>query len=252
MGVANSGTIKTLTNTGTIGGGRGGSAATFGGTLTNHGAFDIGNTDLLTSTTVTADLLDNLGSIALLGNGSTLADLIVNGAATTTGAITIGAGSELDVTGSNSFTQAGGSTTVTGSLVASTIDANDGLLDFASAITSGDGVGALNIGDLGNLEFGAAVDSSHTISFAASDGMLSLGDAGAFSGAIDKFTASDAIDLLGQSITSLAYSGSSASGVLTVTGSSGTIATLAFNGNYKTTSFTFASDGHGGSDILHT
>jgi hypothetical protein len=35
-------------------------------------------------------------------------------------------------------------------------------------------------------------------------------------------------------------------------GSSGTIATLAFTGNYKTSSFTSASDGHGGGDILFT
>jgi len=232
--------------------GDGASAATFGGTLNNDGTLDIGSSSITAATTVTTKALSNAGAISLAGSSGFLAELVVNGAGSTTGNITIGAGAEIDVTGSHSFTQNGGSTTVTGSLVASTIDADDGLLDFASAITSGDGVGALNIGDLGNLEFGAAVDSSHTVSFSASDGTLSLGDARAFSGAIDNFAASDAIDLLSQPITSLAYSGSSTSGILTVTGSSGTIATLAFNGDYKTTSFTFASDGHGGSDILHT
>src|SRR5580658_2087081 len=43
--------------------------------------------------------------------------------------------------------------------------------------------------------------------------------------------------------------GSTTSGVLTVTGSSA-IVTLAFTGNYKTSSFTSASDGYGGGDIL--
>ena len=232
-------------------GGDSGSTATFGGTLTNFGTFDIGNTGLTAATTVTASGLDNTGALNLAGSGS-LAELLVNGAATTTRNIAIGMGSELDVSGSNSFTQAGGATTVTGSLVASTIDANDGTLDFASAITSGDGVGALNIGDLGYLEFAAAVDSTHSVAFTAKNGALALGDAGAFAGSISGFSGSDIIDLLSQPITKLAYSGSTTSGVLTVTGSSGTIATLAFTGNYKTSSFTSASDGHGGGDILFT
>jgi hypothetical protein len=231
--------------------GDGGSTATFGGILTNDGTFDIGNSGLSAATKVTATGLDNSGTLSLVGT-SQLAELVLNGAATTTGNIAIGTGSEIDVTGSNSFTQGGGSTTVTGSLVASTIDANDGTLDFASAIASGDGVGALNIGDLGTLEFGAAVDSTHSVAFTAKDGALALGDAGAFAGSISGFSGSDVIDLLSQPITALAYSGSTTSGVLTVTGSSGTIATLAFTGDYKTSSFTSASDGHGGGDILFT
>jgi len=232
--------------------GDGGSVATFGGTLTNDGTLDLGNTGLSAASTVTAKGLNNAGTLALAGSGSALAELVVKGSATTTGNITIGADSEVDVTGSHSFTQNGGSTTVTGSLVASTINADDGVLDFASAVTSGDGVGALDIGALGNLQFDSLVDSSHSVNFAAADGTLSLGDAGAFSGTIDNFAASDAIDLLGEPITRLSYSGTSSSGTLTVTGSSGTIATLAFSGDYTTSSFTFASDGHGGSNILHT
>jgi fibronectin-binding autotransporter adhesin len=229
----------------------GGSAVTFGGALTNDGTFDIGNTSLSAATTVTTDGLSNDGAISLVGSSS-LADLVVNGAATTDGSVTIGAGAEIDVTGSNSFTEAGGSTTVTGSLVASTIDANDGLLDFTNAITRGVGVGALDIGSQGNLEFGSSVDSSHSVDFTASSGTLALGDAGAFAGSISGFSGSDVIDLLSQPITGLAYSGSTTSGDLTVTGSSGTIAMLDFTGNYKTSSFTFASDGHGGGDILFT
>jgi hypothetical protein len=246
-------TTKSFTNDGGTyvdgyDGGDGGSSATFGGTLTNMGTFDIGNTALSAATTVTAKALSNDGALNLAGSSSFLAELIVNGAATTDGDVTIGADSKIDVTGSNSFTQAGGSTTVTGSLVASTIDANDGVLDFKTAITGGDGVGALKIGDLGTLEFDAAVDSTHTAAFTAADGTLALGDAGAFSGRIAGFTGYDAIDLIGQAITGLSFSG----GRLTVSLSGGGTENLAFSGSYTTASFTFASDGHGGSNILHT
>ena len=231
----------------------GGSAITFGGTLTNEGTFDIGNGNLSAPTTVSANGLNDSGTLALLGSGTALAELIVNGAATTTGDITVGARSEIDVTGSNSFTQSGGSTTVVGSLVAAKINANAGKLDFKSAITTGDGVDAFNVGSLGTLEFDAAVDSSHATEFRSkTSGTLALGDAGGFRGIIEGFAGADEIDLLGQGVTRLAYSGSITSGVLTVFGSTGTIAELSFDGDYRTSSFTFASDGHGGKGILHT
>ena len=232
--------------------GDGGSSVTLGGTLTNEGTFDIGNGGLSAATMVAANGLNDSGTLALLGSGGSLAELIVNGAATTTGAITICAGSEIDVTGSNSFTQTGGSTTVAGSLVAATINADGGKLDFKSAITRADGVGALNIGSLGTLEFDAAVDHSHAIKFRSkTSGTLSLGDAGGFRGTIEGFAGADEIDLLGQGVTRLAYSGSITSGVLTVFDSTARIAELSFAGGYRASSFTFASDGHGGDRILY-
>ncbi len=232
--------------------GDGGSAVTIGGGLTNTGTFSIGNSGLSGETAVTAQTLINSGSITLAGSSGNLAELVVNGLAKTTGALTIGAGAELDVTGSHVFAQAGGSTTVTGSLVASAIDANAGMLDFKSALTSGDGGGALNIGSAGTLEFDKAVDATHRVKFAAAGGTLALGDPGGFKGTVSSFAVSDAIDLLGKGITSLAYSGSSASGILTVDGSGGAIAHLSFDGDYTRSSFTFGSDGHGGSEIRHT
>jgi hypothetical protein len=232
--------------------GTGGSAVTFGGTLTNEGTFDIGNDGLSAATTVTANGLNDTGTLILQGSGSALAELIVNGAATTTGAITVGVRSEIDMTGSNSFTQSGGSTTVEGSLVAGAINANAGKMDFKSQVTSSDG--AFNIGSLGTLEFDAAVGSSNVITFTPNTGgTLALLDPGAFSGTIEGFAGTDAIDRLLQGITSLAYSGSTTSGVLTVFGSTGTtIAELSFAGDYTGSSFSFASDGHGGEKILHT
>jgi hypothetical protein len=150
---------------------------------------------------VTANGLNDVGTLTVLGSKRASAELIVNGAAAASGSMTIGAHSEVDVTGSNSFTQVGGSTTVSGSLVAGTIDANGGVLDFKSAITKGDGVGALDIGSAGTLEFDKAVDASHLVEFAAAGGTLALGDPRGFKGEVSGFAFSDAIDLLGQDVT---------------------------------------------------
>ncbi len=226
-----------------------GSVVAIGGALVNEGAFNIGNGNMGAATTVSVSSLSNDNSISLLGSSSFLAKLVVNGVANTDGSLSIGAGSELDVTGAHSFTQAGGSTTVAGSLVASAIYANDGLLDFQDAIISGGGVGALYIGGMGNLELGASVDSSHSVDFLSGlGGTLSLGDAVAFSGKIAGFSGHDAIDLLGQAIAGLSFSG----GVLAVSLSGGGTENLDLSGSYTTSSFTSASDGHGGTNILHT
>jgi hypothetical protein len=247
-------TTVAFDNTGTLlvdnSGNDGASTAKFGGALTNYGAIDIGNGSLSASTTVTANGLNNSGALSLTGDASHLDKLVVNGVATNTGDTTIGADTELDVTGANSFVQSAGVTTVSGLLVASTIDANGGLLDFTSALSSGDGTQGLTIGAGGALEFGAGVDSSHDVTFGAATGALDLAAAGTFDGTIVGFLSNDVIDLTNTAVTGLAYSGNTTSGVLTVSGSSGTIATLAFHGDYSTSSFMTASDGHGGTDIL--
>ena len=130
----------------------------------------------------------------------------------------------------------------------SAIYANDGLLDFESAILSGGGVGALYIGAQGSLKFAASVDSTQTVGFLSGlGGTLSLGDAEAFGGNISGFASHDIIDLLGQSISGLTFSG----GVLTASISGGGTEALALTGSYATSSFTFGSDGHGGTNILH-
>jgi hypothetical protein len=233
--------------------GDGGSRVTFGGTLTNRGTLDIGNAGLSALTKVTAQGLVNDETIALAGSSSSLAELVVNGNATTSGDMDIGLGSKLIVTGSNSFTEAGGLTTVEGRLVASAIDADAGKLDFKSAVTSGDGVGALDIGTLGSLagtlEFDSSVDSSHTVDFASSAGTLALGDAHAFAGTINGFANSNVIDLLGQTVASLNFSPGGPGGILTATLSGGKSETLTFGGNYVTSDFAFGSDGHHGTAI---
>ena len=226
-----------------------GSVVTIGGMLSNEGALNIGNGNLGAATTVVVSSLSNNDTISLLGSSNFLAELIVNGVATNDGSLSIGAGSKVDVTGSHTFTQAGGSTTVAGSLEAGAFYVNAGLLDFELAITGGDGVGALNIGDQGNLELGSSVDSTHSVDFLSGlGGTLSLGEATAFSGKIAGFASHDAIDLLGQAVAGLSFSG----GFLTVSLSGGGTEKLDLTGSYSTSSFTFASDGHGGTNILHT
>jgi hypothetical protein len=62
--------------------GDGGSTATFGGTFTNEGTLNIGNTSLAAATTVTTKGLNNDGFIVLAGSSGFLADFVVNGSAT--------------------------------------------------------------------------------------------------------------------------------------------------------------------------
>ena len=66
------------------------------------------------------------------------------------------------------------------------------------------------------------------------------------SATIQGFGGSDAIDHSGASATSLSYSGTFASGTLTVKGLGGVIATLDFVASYTTSNFSIGSDEYGG------
>jgi len=285
---SNAGTIRLLSNNGAYGagatavttktdfgnsgavqidiyGGDGGTDLGIGGTLTNSGTITIGTTGLGTATTVTATGLANSGGITVYGSGGALAELSVSGAITEAGGLYIGGGAEMAATGvftqtagtttiagtlsAASFVQTAGSTNITGALVASTIDAEGGLVDIATALSKGDGVGALDIFSVGALELGAA-DSSHTVTFENQSGTLDLEAPASFAGTIAGFTGNDVIDLLNTSVTKLSYSGSGSSGVLTVSNAGGVVATLAFSGKYTTANFVAVSDGHGGTDIV--
>ena len=76
---------------------------------------------------------------------------------------------------------------------------------------------------------------------------LQLGDPAGVSSVISGFGAADRIDLLGQIATGLSYV--SATGILTVSGSGGTIASLHFSGSYTTGDFALATDHHDGTFI---
>jgi len=66
-----------------------------------------------------------------------------------------------------------------------------------------------------------------------------------FLGTVAGFGASDTVDLLNTAETGYSF----ASGVLTVTDGSATVAKLHFGGSYTTASFTLATDGHSGTFI---
>ena len=76
-------------------------------------------------------------------------------------------------------------------------------------------------------------------------GNLALHTPGTFAGHISDFKGSDLIDLVRTAATSESFSG----GVLTVLDGSTTVANLHFNGSYSTSSFSLASDLHGGTLI---
>src|SRR5271166_2008693 len=222
-------------NTGTFGvdnfvnvfGNSGGSSLAIAGTLTNSGTFTIGNSNLSAPTTVTAGGLSNTGTLTITGNTATQAALVVSPG--------------------NTFTQTAGTTTVNagGTLASATIDVTGGLLDFTSAITAASGTGNFEIGGNGIVEFGSAVDAGHGITFTSTAGTMELGAPGQFAPTTAGFVVGDKIDLLKTAVTGLSY----ASGVLTVTNGSTTVASLNLAGAYSTADFTSKSDNNGGTDI---
>jgi Ca2+-binding RTX toxin-like protein len=200
----------------------GGQIVTVKGTLTNSGEFDIydySNSDTVVTVGGLASTgTINLGSSFFPFESSGTSKLDVLGPAThSAGAINIYSGGLLSVGNGNAFVQTGGTTYVAGGLAASNIDVEGGVVEFASALTDGDGTGEITIGGTGVVQFGGAVDSSHVIDFADSTGKLVVNDASDFHGVIKDFGIGDIIDLPDVSSVPLAgivdsYSG----GVLTI------------------------------------
>ena len=243
--LTNSGTINIADNNYT----QGGESVTIAGALDNTGTIDIDD-DTASATVVTAATLSaNGGSINLVGDrdgdGSAPAELIVNGAATVSGNISLNAYAKLEVTGGNTFTQTSGTVTVGGTLAAAAIDLTGGLMDFTAAVTAGEGTGNFALGGNATLDFAGAVDAGHTITFTSTSARLDLGTPGLFAPTMDGFAIGDTIDLLKTAVTGLSYAG----GVLAVTNGSSTVATLNLSGGYTTSEFVFASDKNGGTDI---
>jgi hypothetical protein len=230
-----------------------GSHLTIGGKLTNAGTAVFGNTDFPTpvqeQTIVEAAALKNSGSLTLEGSDGLFTELFLKGNATNTGNLTIGADTQL-VAG-HAFQQDAGITTVAGLLTARDVDADGGLIDFQSALTSRNGTGALDIGASGTIEFDDFVANDHTVTFTHSTGIMALTSPGSFDGTIAGFSQCDIIHLIDAEVTALSYSGDKKSGELTVSGSGGTIASLHFVGDFTTASFQAVSDGQGGTNILN-
>ena len=111
------------------------------------------------------------------------------------------------------------------------------------------GNGSVTIGPDAAFSVSGAM-SANGITFLTSGGheTLVLGTPTAASSLIHGFRPTDRIDLVGFVANGLNFQG----GVLTVTRAGGGSALLRFGSAYSTGHFAFASDGHGGTNIMRT
>src|SRR5206468_3289851 len=160
--------------------------------------------------------LTNSGVISLAGGATAQAKMTVNGAATNTGTVNVGANAVLTLNGasnilSGAIAGAGqvdvvGAATITGTLVQSgatlrflgglndsgVVLANGGTLDIGATTV---GAGAFQIGNGGVLDFAAGTPGGETVSFLSSTGTLALGDPAHFHALISGFGTGDVMDL---------------------------------------------------------
>jgi hypothetical protein len=93
---------------------------------------------------------------------------------------------------------------------------------------------------------------TENVAFTTAGGVLELADATTYTGSISGFakTSITSLDLTDITFTgaTVSYSGTTASGVLTVKSGAET-AKIALTGNYTASTFTLANDGHGGTTV---
>lgn len=233
----------------------------------------------ITGGSVTADaasiVLSGAGSVLQAGNGSSFANIettlttiaaggsltLLNGNAysstltlTDSGTITLG-GATTSLGAAALTVAAGGLLTGNGSVTSNvtapgSVNAAGGLLDFTKALS---GPGSASIATGATLE----VDGKLTlkgVSFASGgkNQVLALKAPASTTSAVSGFGKGTTIDLLNIGVTKLSYSGTTTSGTLTISSGTSTVAKLSFVGDYTTASFSFASDGHNGTDIVGT
>ncbi len=121
-----------------------------------------------------------------------------------------------------------------------TVEVMTGALDFANAVT---GAGTMKVDAGTTLELGASV-AAGTFNFAAATGTLQLDNVVAFNGSVTGFVPGDVLDLAGQAVASMSYTGTK----LTVTLTNST--TKSFNFTSSLTALKAISDGGGGTDII--
>ena len=211
------------------------------------------------------DALLNNGTIAVAGAGSlfTARFLVADGGTT----VQVSSGGSIHVAdvelggivklaggGVNAradFITYGGSEVVGNGTVSAAAIANAGLLvaNGGTLLAGGSitGTGGMRIMSGATLQLSGPVAASQTIQFESGANRLALGDAGAVAAHITDFATGDAIDLLGDAATKLAYAG----GALSVSNGSTLVAKLEIKGSYTTANFRLASDGHGGSVISY-
>ena len=231
--------------------------------------------------------LSGVGSIAstMIDNGSINASggtLVLSGALSGTGRLSAAASAVLDLTAGGALAQVvsgagtlelGGTYTLgtaeptiaalqidtAGALSAAgtisgvvtnngTITVSSGTLAFLAAAALS-GTGTLEIGSAGSLALLAGSSAGQTVDFHNSGGVLDLSQPSTFLGTIADFGGSDTIDLIDTASNGSTYTPGTSGGVLTVTEGGNKVATLNFEGNYTSSSFSLTSDGHGGTSI---
>jgi hypothetical protein len=205
-----------------------------------------------------------------IGSGATFADA---------GPVGLAAGQTIDCAGSLALgaatngaiangglieTTGAGTLTIAGAVSnAGTIETNGGALVITTPL-SGTGALLVNSGTLlvsgavtgagkatiaaGELEFGAS--STESVTFKGAGGELVLAQSQTYAASISGFsktgtTSLDLLDVAFVSSSEASFSGNTPGGVLTVTDGTHT-ARLTLKGNYTTSTFIAASDGHGG------
>jgi hypothetical protein len=177
------------------------------GGLTNGGTLDIGSNNLSASDSVTANSLDNSGTVNLFGNGTNFAALSVSGATTNNGAIKITTDTE----------------------------------ELAGAVS---GAGSIRLSNAG-LRFDSSVSSGQTINETGADALI-LEQAQSFAATIRSFGTGDTIDatnFLAPPATTFNFVENSAhtGGTLTLNDGSLT-ANILMTGHYSNSSFSLAHD----------
>jgi hypothetical protein len=262
-GSALSGTAHTVMLSGALSVKDGGALA-LSGTIHNSGTISLlasGTTATLTANvgaTLNGGgqlvLSDNIGNLIAEGPpGSkgaaaslTNVDNTIGGAGTIAADLINQAQGLVEATGSNALVLDSGATAIVNN---GTLEANGaGGLTLASAVT---GTGSAVIAS-GTLDAEAAF--SQNVAFTGATGTLELAQSQAYAGTVSGFshaggTAFDLADIAFGGATKASYSGTTVSGTLTVTDGTHT-ATIALTGDYTGSTFTAASDGHGGTSVV--
>jgi hypothetical protein len=235
-----------------------------GGTIEMAGAgasFTGGDLDLGAGSRVlgasATSTLTNVGS-KFIGAGQLGAGRmkLINRAAGVIAADSAGAALVID-TGSNTITNAGQIESLGkgGLMIESAVNnsgqiiVTGGLLTASQAIT---GAGAVRISG-GTADFASSF--SEKVTFGAT-GVLELAKSQSYAGTISGFsktgaTSLDLLDIAFGAKTKATYVGTTTAGTLTVTDGTHT-ARIKLSGDYSATTFTAASDGHGGTTVVDT
>jgi hypothetical protein len=226
--------------------------AKIGGTVTGGGTLEFSGSGNSTITAVTSGNLLVAGGVLTLAEAKT-----ISGSITETGGTVI-VGKNLTLTGvlqdqggllqisgdtlTGKVVTTSGSGTISGyGSITGAVNNNGTVVAGQGQLTLGTGAsgsGVFNLAGAGSLEFSGSA-TAVKIGFLSGGGeTLLLAKPGAVSGTISGFGTNDSIDLLNTAATGLTY----ANGTLTVTGSTGTLATLDFSGSYVQANFSLQSD----------